>query len=552
MAVALAAQAAPAVSQTSDILLDAEPVETEAAPASPRSSGATDAALEAAREADRAAARAARAVAGGAARAQPQAAAAPRSFVLRDIRFTPSAYLDAASLQAAEAALVGRRFSLSDLTPLLDAVARLYAERDIALAQPLIRAVDPRAGIVDVELFEARLGAVRFRSSNARPAYYRWRLGAAPGDLADTRLLDARLTRLTLTDGVTFDAQFTPGAARGQTDMVVEVREPARWSGEIAADNYGTESRGAERLSATLRATSLTGWNDPFALSLSGGQHALSVSASYGRVIHPSGLSMALTLGIDRSETADRPRLETRARFGEVSLSYPVLVEERRRLTASAALHAFSERSELAGVRTLDQEGGYLSLALSGAWFWDRASLVASQAVRIVTYDDAVAGTRGTRAVTLPGDATLAYRVTDATTLSLRAGWQIARRAPAPSRLEFTAASPFAVRGYPTGLQAGDAGWFLRAQIEHSVASRALPPGASLTPFVFLDVGEAYDFDGRTHTGQGRLAAAGVGISSVWQDRFFADAFVAKPLNDVPGFSADGEWSVFARVGVRF
>jgi hemolysin activation/secretion protein len=163
-----------------------------------------------------------------------------------------------------------------------------------------------------------------------------------------------------------------------------------------------------------------------------------------------------------------------------------------------------------------------------------------------------VAGVSGISSVTYPGDASVAARLSEATTLSLRAGWQIAGRAPAPARLKFSTASPFAVRGYPTGLQSGDSGWYLRAQIEHRVPADRLPRRMALTPFVFADMGEAYDLVGGSHVGQGRLASVGVGASMTWDDRLFADAYVAKPLRDVPGFTAAGKWALHARIGMRF
>jgi len=517
-----------------------------AAQGSPLPGAPSAAAIEAAREAERAAEQAV---------AQPQTPARPqsaRSFVLREIRFSPSGYLDEGSLRAVQAAFAGQRLRIDGLGAITDAVAQLYAARDIVLAQAFVTGVDAAAGVVEVELFEARIGVVEVQSENATAEYYRWRLGLVSGELADTRLIDTRLARIALTDGVAFDARFAPGAGRGQTDLALNVSEGRRLSGEVTFDNYGTDTRGPLRLGMTFRNSSLTGWNDPLVRSLSGGEHALSVSASYGRVIHPSGLTLSVTLGADASETVAVPRVQTRARFAEVSLSAPVIVEEDRRVTLGASVQGFSERSTLAGVATVDQRGGYVALGASGAWFGPRSTFAISQAVRFARHDDLVAGVSGISSVTFPGDASLAARLSDATTLSLRAGWQVAGGAPAPARLKFSTASPFAVRGYPTGLQSGDSGWFVRAQLEHRVPAERLPRRMALTPFIFADMGEAYDLVGGAHVGQGRLESVGIGASMTWDDRLFADAYVAKPLRDVPGFAAAGKWALHARVGMRF
>lgn len=509
----------------------------------------SEAAIEAAREAQNAAQQS---VAQPAAPARAQPAATARSFVLREIRFSASGYLDADSLRAVQTAFVGRRLRSNDLGIITEAVAQLYATREIVLAQAFITGVNEATGVVDVELFEARIGAVAVQSERASAEYYRWRLGLAPGDLADTRLIDTQLARIALTDGVAFDARFAPGAARGQTDLALAVTEGPRYSGEVTIDNYGSDTRGPMRLGVTFRNASLTGWNDPLVLSLSGGEHALGVSVSYGRVIHPSGLTLAVTLGADVSETVATPRVQTRARFAEVSLSAPLIVQDTHRLSLSVSVQGFAEHSTLSGVTTVDQRGGFLALGASGAWFGPRTTFALSQAVRFARHDDRVAGVSGISSVTFPGDASLVARLSDATSLSLRAGWQIAGGAPAPSRLKFSPASPFAVRGYPTGLQSGDSGWYIRAQIEHRVRADRLPRRMALTPFVFADMGEAYDYVGGAHVGQGRLASVGIGASMTWDDRLFADAFIARPLRDVPGFVARGKWAAFVRVGMQF
>ncbi|GGD20847.1 ShlB/FhaC/HecB family hemolysin secretion/activation protein [Sinisalibacter lacisalsi] len=531
---------------------DAAPIETTIGGGDQAGNRPSDAAIEAAEEAVRAAARATeRAVApagAGEARMPPGAAL----FVLREIRFTPSGYLEASSLAAIEATLLGRRFRADDLSAITDAVARVYAERGIVLAQPIVTGVDPANGRVEVELFEARIGAVRVASGLSRPEYYRWRLGLRTGDLADTRIIDARLNRLALTDGVAFDANFVPGSERGQTDLVAEVSEPKRLTGEITADNYGTPAQGTLRLGATLRNAALTGWNDPLALSISRGAGALSLSASYGRVITPSGAALSITAGYDRAETRAAPRVETQTRFAELSLAVPTLVEERRRVSFGLGMHWFSEQSDIAGAPLLDQAGGYLSLGTTAAWFGDFASIQVSQALRLLRYDDAITGATGIGGVLLPGDLTIAAPITRELSFSLRAGWQLAVAAPLPARFKFSSASPYAVRGYPTGLQSGDSGWFARAQFEYALPAEVLPEELSLTPFVFADTGEAHDYVAGRNVGQGRLASAGIGMSMTTGEGVFADAFVARPLRDVPGFTAGGRWSAFARVGLRF
>ncbi|MCB1493013.1 MAG: hypothetical protein KDJ77_14655, partial [Rhodobiaceae bacterium] len=252
------------------------------------------------------------------------------------------------------------------------------------------------------------------------------------------------------------------------------------------------------------------------------------------------------------SETIDAPKVTSQSWFGEVSLSAPVVLEATRRLSVTLSGQYFAEESDLVGVTILDQHGASIAAGLSGAWFGDKASLIASQAVKLTLYNDAITGEDGVVNVALPGDLTFAYRFTPRTAFSLRAGWQVSLDEDAPSRGDFSVASPFAVRGYPTGLESDDTGYYLRLQVEQALPVEKLIADVSVTPFVFADMGEAFDNTGSSYDGLGRLASAGAGVAVSIRDKVFADVFVARPLLDAAGYDAGHDWSVFAKAGVRF
>jgi hemolysin activation/secretion protein len=529
-------------------------------------SGPSDAAVNAAKEANRAASKSIGGISQGGASTtsgpaeiparsgltgKKQARRAPLTFVLKDIIFTSSGYLTDEELAALKTQLTGRRYRADDLQSILDQVTRLYAARNIALAQPLLTSVDPVNGVVEIELFEARLGAIGFASSNAREQYYRWRLGVQEGDLADNRILDERLRRISATDGVQFDAGFNPGAERGFTDLKTKVKEPANFSGSVTADNYGTESKGQARVIGTARIASLTGWNDPLTVSLSGSEGSVGISTAYGRVIRPSGTLLSVSAGYDWSETIIAPVTRSDAFYGELALSEPVILEQNRRLLLNGSATYFDEKSLIGAVPIVDQDGFFVGLGATASWTGGNVSFVSTNGVRFAWYKNAILG-EDLLSLVLSGDTTLGYKVGPSTTATLRGAWQLALNDPAPSRLDFTVASPFAVRGYPVGLEGGGSGYFVRAQIEHAISANHLPDGFSLSPFAFVDIGEAFDLVGNAQIGQDFMASAGVGMSASFARRGFVEAFIAKPLVDAAGYDASGRMSVFVRGGLTF
>lgn len=470
----------------------------------------------------------------------------PSSFVLRDIRFSgPSSYLDAATLDRAEAALVGRRYPLQRIGIIGQTLSRLYADREIFTAQAIVTDLDIATGVVTVDLLEARLGAVRGPSAGGLSAdYLRYRLGLGAGDLADSRIINERLLRLFVTDGLAVAADFAPGAAPGATDLTLSPVEPPVPRGSVTLDNFGSSSLGEERLSLAYTIPNLTGWNDPLTISSTLREGSVSGSLSYGRVVTRDGGRIGFSITATQSESLDDPPTEGRFREATLSYAHPVVAEPDRQLTLRAALTAFEEGTTFLGEDILDQSAREIALTVEAGRVTEERTFAGSATLQVGRYDDGVLG-RDVDYRIASASATLTQTLGQDMLLAATAFGQHALEGPVPGARTLGVTDPGAVRGYPAGLSSGDSGYVIRLQLEKATPLRLgtedLP--VPVRPFVFFDIGQAFD---STDVGLGRARSIGIGAAFAIGDTVFGDVYVAKPLEtDIVGWTDPDDGPVF-------
>lgn len=485
--------------------------------------------------------------------AQPAPAAqAPRSFVLDRVIAGPSAYLPRDEVERVAASLRGRRISAADTAAITAAFDALYDARGIALAQTLVRRIDPARGSVEVEFFEARLGRITPQGSLATPEVYAARIGLRTGDLADNRVIERNLRLLAVTSGIVGDARFQPGAAVGETDLVVLFDEPPRFARSLTLDNHGTRSTGRYRLSFSFIDRSATGNLDPLTLGLTLTEGVRSLSASYARPLDARGLAAYGSLSGEWSRTVVGADVRGHSFSAELGLSRVMLAEADSTLTLRGAAIAFGERKRTAGVVTTDQRGSGVLLGATYTRSGDRASFSYDQTLRYARWRDNVLGGGGRNTIALAGDLSLSVPLTEDVAASFRGGWQRVFGADSPVQFRGSLASPGRVRGYPSGVSSGDHYVFgsLQVQSRRPIAPRG--GRLELFPYAFVDAGRAWDRVGGVTTAQDALVSAGVGAQMRFGRNGFGDISVARPLRNANGFSKSGKWQINAQIGITF
>jgi hemolysin activation/secretion protein len=162
-------------------------------------------------------------------------------------------------LEAARAERPGG-FTIGQLQQVADRVTRYYRERGLILAQAVVPVQTVEDGVVEIEVIEGRLGAVRPRGNEL---YERTTIeGAFSGLIGEpVTQADTESALLTLTDypGLVAFGVFEPGDAVGEADLLVQVQSERRFDARVGVDNHGTRQTGRARARADLAWNNVTG-----------------------------------------------------------------------------------------------------------------------------------------------------------------------------------------------------------------------------------------------------------------------------------------------------
>ena len=151
-------------------------------------------------------------------------------------------------------------FTVGQLQQVADQLTNHYRERGLILAQAVVPVQTVEQGVVEIEVIEGRLGAIRPRGNER---YRTETLERAFSDLIGEPVSQAQTESalLTLTDypGLAAFGVFEPGREVGEADLVLQVQSERRFEGRIQVDNHGTRQTGRGRARAQVHWNNITG-----------------------------------------------------------------------------------------------------------------------------------------------------------------------------------------------------------------------------------------------------------------------------------------------------
>jgi len=203
---------------------------------------------------------------------QTGAATLPASapFPVTTIRIIGNQSIDTATLHALIADGEGKALTLADLSALAARITRYYRDenRDERRNEsrnerhdsnyPLARAIIPaqtiEAGVVTIEVIEARYGSIAIdNQSRVNDRLLQATLSPlSGGDIIAGEKLDRALLLLSDIPGVTPAAVLKPGTEVGTSDLLVNTTRESMLSGNIVLDNYGSRYTGRTRLGGSV------------------------------------------------------------------------------------------------------------------------------------------------------------------------------------------------------------------------------------------------------------------------------------------------------------
>ena len=503
--------------------------------------------------------------------AVPKAPLAPDANALRvqvkAFRISGNTLIAEPELQAALAPWVGKESTFAELQQAANAVAEAY-RRHGWFARPQLPAQDLADGVVNINIIEGRLGAVRIddggQSLRLDRALVSQTMTARqqPGDPLNLDALERSSAILNDTPGMAVATILATGGDTGETDANVKVQDNPLLAGTAQLDNQGARSTGADKLTFNLSLDNPGGAGDQISVNGNASEGSRYLKLGYSRPFGRDGLRAGISASGMRYQLLgeDFAALNSQgdAKTLGLNASYPLLRSGTRNASLAGAIDRKDYYNEANEISTSEKRVHTALFALNGDLLdgfgnggmtrWG-VNLTAGQVDLSANATNESADQNG------PGTAgsyqKLGYslarlqRMSDRSTLWFSLSGQRASK-NLDSSEKFSLGGPQGVRAYPLMEGSGDDGWLATLEARHN-----LTPDLQLS--VFYDHGTITqshnpDYTGAPLVNEARLKGAGLGLSWSQPGSFTLRAVWARRIGDNPLASAstgaDGDGSL--------
>ncbi|HEX6928104.1 MAG TPA: ShlB/FhaC/HecB family hemolysin secretion/activation protein, partial [Gammaproteobacteria bacterium] len=393
----------------------------------------------------------------------------------------------------------GRPLALNEIYAAADALTAVYREQGYALAQVTVPAQKISDGVVELQIIEGRIGAIRVEGNKGYEGeFLKSRLESlAPGRIYTAAGMERSVLLLNDLPGLTARAVITPGEEFGNSDILFKVAEdPAQYSASV--DNYGREELGELRFLADAQFNNLAGIGDALYAAIIYSEDGLLKygNLTYGVPIGDGGSRLRATVNRADYEVGGE-LFEDLGIAGDnttyrVDWSYPLLRSRERNIVVTAAVQRFETESLIEGI-AIPQNATELDLLELGFFMNGLTGRDHSWSFSSILFGNGKSN----------GD-TLAEARTDAQQAKLRLdgsyglpfgnNWLFQSRAtyvysadPLTDSQKFSLGGPYSVRGYAPAELRGDEGAFLSLEVRKYFFVKGYPLAAA----AFVDGGTA-------------------------------------------------------------
>ncbi|MFA6119719.1 MAG: ShlB/FhaC/HecB family hemolysin secretion/activation protein [Sideroxydans sp.] len=481
----------------------------------------------------------------------PQMQTGGVSITVKQFRFAGNALLSNERLATVVASYLDRPLNFVELQTVTTTIANAYREAGWVVRAYLPQQ-DIQGGVVTIQIVEAVFGKL---IPEGTPAHLklsvvrsRFEAQQPSGQPLNAEALDRALLLIDDLPGIAVAGALQAGEREGETDFALKMTDEPRVTGEVSADNAGSRSTGAERLSTNLALASPLGLGDQLSANIihTGGSdylrlgYSLPVGADGWRV---SGNTSKLVYHLTAPEF-DTLKARGDSNMSGVEASYPVIRSRMKNLYLNLAYDskAFDNRT-VTGISS-NYDIDLLTAGLTGNLFdrWggggaNAFSLALSQGRMALgqidsSEDAALAGGYRKLRYTLSRQQVITE---DLSAFAAFSGQWAGKNLDSSEKFYLGGAN--GVRAYPTSEGAGNKGQMLNLEMRHK-----LPQGFAATAF--------YDWGRITQNIDNSIAAVtpnsyslhGFGLSLAWEATFglHAKATWARRDGDNPNPTAIG------------
>jgi len=210
-------------------------------------------------------------------------------FLVKSIQFSGNTLIDTPTLHALVADAEGTSLTLAQLNERVTRITDYYRRHGYPLARAILPAQTIQAGVVRIEVIEARFGRVLL-DNDGRVSDRLLEATLSPlqgGQPISQTALDHSLLLLSDIPGVVVTATLRPGEAVGTSDLLVNIAPAAAIDGNLVMDNYGNRYTGEMHLGATVNLNNPLRHGDVLSVSALSSGGALN----YGNLAYDSLLN---------------------------------------------------------------------------------------------------------------------------------------------------------------------------------------------------------------------------------------------------------------------
>jgi len=427
------------------------------------------------------------------------------TFLLRELNFSESVLLDKAELDAIAKNYLGRELSLRDLQQIVAEVNALYQRKGMITARALLPPQKIENGSVNIELVEGRLGKVELTGNEyTKDDYILSRVPLKAGAVINGAKLDRDLKWFNRTNDVSLNAGLQPGAAYGESDVLLKADEPPRYVLRVFADNEGVPSTGRNEGGLSLQANGPLGRGDSFNFYGTHSSGADNGSVSYKLPVTRLGGAVAIAYAHNTTAVNAGPlqALGVTALSTTALASYtqPWIANERWLLNTPVAYSRTRSDTKISDVTLSEFDVDKGSVGLAVDLRDPRYRVAFSQTVALLHTQDTFG--RNTERTVFNGNASVVFRITENNYGVGRGGWQYSPGGDLPPSDLFQIGGPATVRGYDQGFIAGKEGYYAGIELHRQFTGY-------LNAFLFFDGGEVRS------TGFAPQSIQGTGIGAV-------------------------------------
>jgi hemolysin activation/secretion protein len=485
------------------------------------------------------------------------------AFPVQRIEITGNSVFAAPMLLALVAQAEGQLLTLPQLGELTARITAYYRSQGYPLARAIIPAQTIAAGVVRIEVIEARYGKIRLDNSSAvDDAIFSAALSPLQsGQVIDQTALDRALLLINDVPGILVGATLEPGAQGGSSNLWVNLTPGPAVTGNAVFDNNGNRFTGRSRIGATLNLLNPLQGGDVLTLNgLSSGRGMNYVRVAYETLLNTQGFrlggaysALKYEMGVPKGsadvqslwakQTLQRSR--TSNVYAQLQLDKLTLRDHAG--TAQTDRHLDNLTASLAG----DLRDALLAGAVntwSASWTGGRLG-----------FDDAAAAlanadTSNTQGRFAKANASVSrlqnLSASQAVYLAVSGQWASGNL---DSSQKMLAGGPYSVRAYDMGAVSGDTGYLAVAEWRQDMGTAW---GGQWQALAFIDSARVTVnknlWPQATAANSATLSGAGVGLN--WAGpQWSAKSFLATALGPTPTLvTTHNAWRSWVEVSRRF